>query len=150
MSIEVSEAIPGGHMAADINAKLANLGIYDVKLLYDDTIKPYGMWVVTQIEYRTSLILLPKSYNETNLKPYILWYCKDEETGKFRPPNDQDLMNIITVVKRAPTIWDKGEGRADHFDQLDAERDRKHREKLRDKVHTIAPAMKKALQKGNL
>lgn len=145
--IEVKESIRGASAALAINSKLASLGIHDVKLLHDKNIQPYGMWVVTQIEGKSNILLLPNSYAETNLKPYILWYCKDEKTGKFREPNDDDLMNIITVVKRAPSIWEKGEKRADKFDELDAKKDREHHAKLKEKVHEIAPAMKKAIRK---
>lgn len=149
MSILVSESIRGAGAAHSINAKLASLGIHDVKLLYDKNIQPYGMWVVTQIKGKSSVFLLPNSYNETDLEPYILWYCKDEQTGKFREPNDEDLMNIITVVKRAPEIWAQGERRADKFDEADAKKDDAHRQKLKDTVHDIAKPMKRAIQKGN-
>ena len=148
--ISVKERIPGANAAQSIMAKLIGLGIHDVKLLYDDGIKPYGMWAVTQIEGRASgLILLPKSYNETKLKPYILWWCKDEQ-ARFREPNEQDLVDIIKMVQRAPAIWEKGEKRADKFDEQDVEKDRKHKERLKGRVHQIAPAMKKALKAGNL
>lgn len=106
------------------------------------------MWAVVQVNRTNSSILMPDSYKEQ--EPYLLWWCKDEQTGKFREPNDDDLNNIITVVRRAPAIWEQGEKRADKFDELDAEKDRKYQEKFRDTIHQIAKPMKKAIKEGNL
>ncbi len=39
---------------------------------------------------------------------------------------------------------------ADQLDKQSAEKDRKHREGFKKKIHDIAPAMKKALKEGNL
>lgn len=147
--ILVKETVPGAAAAQSIMGKLANVGIHDVKLMYDKDILPNGMWAVVQIQGRTSSLLLPESYDATNLQPYILWWVKNNE-GRFREPNDEDLMNIITVVKRAPKIWEQGEKRADHFDELDAKKDQAHQQRFKDRIHDIAPAMKKALRKGNL
>lgn len=105
------------------------------------------MWAVVQVNRASSSILMPDSYKEQ--EPYILWWCKDEQTGKFREPNDHDLENIVTVVRRAPKIWEQGERRADKFDELDAKKDEAHRQKFKDTVHDIAKPMKKAIQKGN-
>lgn len=123
-------------------------GIHDVQLFYDKSILPNGMWAVVQVNRASSSILMPDHYNEQ--QPYILWWCKNEHDGKFREPNDEDLMNIITIVKRAPSIWEKGERRADEFDAADEKKDRKHKEAFRDKIHTIAKPMKNAIQKGKL
>lgn len=137
--------IPGLTQAKDIEAKIHNLGIQDIQLFFDNQTK---MWAVCQVHKRGG-ILLPNTYQEDGIKPYILWWVKNEKGG-YRTPNDQDLMNIVTVVKRAPSIWAQGEKRADKFDEQDAEKDRKHKEKFHDKIHKIAPAMKKALKEGNL
>lgn len=147
MSILVSEAIPGRGAALSIMSSLQKAGIRDIQLFYDETILPNGMWAVVQVNKTNSSILMPDSYKEQ--EPYLLWWCKDEQTGQFREPNDEDLNNIITVVKRAPTIWDQGERRADKFDELDAKKDEAHRKKLKDTVHDIAKPMKRAIQKGN-
>lgn len=149
--ILVKESIPGAGAASSIVNKLKGLGIHDVQLFYDKGILPNGMWAVVQIvgQSHHSNLIMPESYNSTPLKPYLLWWCKDER-AQFRVPNDQDLINILTVVKRAQGIWDKGEKRADDFDKKDADKDEKHKQKFKQKIHEIAPAMKKALKKGNL
>lgn len=147
--ILVKEQIPGAGAARAIIAKLENLDIYDVKLLYDKNIIPHGMWAVVQVQKRASIFVMPENYASTDLEPYILWWCKDDQS-KFREPNDQDLMDIITIVKRAPDIWAQGEKRADKFDELDVDKDRKHKEKFKQKIHEIAPAMKKAIKSGNI
>lgn len=140
---------PGIKEASLINSKLKSIGINDVQLLFDDGILPKGMWAVCQTEKKTNILLMPGSYNESGIKPYILWWCKDEQ-AQFRIPNDNDLMDIITVVKRAPDIWAQGEKRADKFDEVDAKKDQAHRQRFKDRIHDIAPAMKKALKEGNL
>lgn len=134
--------VPGLSQAKGIESKVHSLGIQDIQLFFDQGIK---MWAVCQV-HKHGGILLPDSYQQDGIKPYILWWCKDD-TGHYRTPNEQDLMDIVTVVKRAPSIWEQGEKRADKFDELDAEKDRKHRAKLKEKVHEIAPAMKKAIRK---
>lgn len=147
--IGVKTIAPGIKEASLINAQLERIGIHDVRLFFDKDILPRGMWAVVQIAKKTTNLLLPESYDQTDLQPYILWWVKDD-TGHYRNPDDTDLMKIVTVVKRAPTIWNKGEKRADKFDALDAEKDRKHREKFKQKIHDIAPAMKKAIREGNM
>lgn len=137
--------VPGAKEAKTIERQIHAVGIKDVQLFFDNQIK---MWAVCQVEKHGG-ILLPDNYNENGVKPYILWWCKNE-TGAFRVPNDTDFINVLKVVQQAPKIWAQGEKRADKFDAQDAEKDHKHREKLHDRVHEIAPAMKKALKKGNL
>jgi hypothetical protein len=145
--ILVPRTIPGKSQAASIMSSLSKAGIHDIQMFYDPTIIPSGMWAVVQVVGVSSDILLPKKYNAQ--KPYILWWCKDED-GKFRYPNDHDLDSIIQVVRRAPKIWAEGEDRANKFEALDAEKDRKHNQKFKDKIHEIAPDMKRAIREGNL
>lgn len=140
--------IPGAQAASAIRNKLRSIGIKDVQLFYDKNIKPKGMWAVVQIERPVSTLIMPASYTP-EIKPYILWWCKNEK-AQYRDPSERDLRDIITVVTRAPKIWAEGEKRADKFEAQDAEKDRKHQEKFKQKIHEIAPAMKKALKKGNL
>lgn len=143
----VREQTPGLTVAKDINDRLSALGIHDVQLMFD---KQINMWAVIQINKKApSQLLLPKTYKETDLEPYILWWCKNNE-GRFRLPDLDDLANIVKMIKQAPDIWAKGEKRADKFDQQDADKDRKHQDKFKQKIHEIAPAMKKAIKKGNL
>lgn len=137
--------IPGLTQAKDIEARLHNLGIQDVQLFFDNQTR---MWAVCQV-HKHGGILLPDNYQQDGIKPYILWWCKND-TGRYRTPNDQDFIDIVTVVKRAPNIWEKGEKRADEFDAKDAEKDRKHQEKFHDRIHAIAPAMKKAIKAGKM
>lgn len=139
--------IPGKTAAEKIMSMLSKVGIRDIQMFYDPDIKPFGMWAVVQVVGMSSSIIMPKGYNQQ--KPYLLWWCKDND-GKYRDPNDQDLDNIITVVRRAPEIWAMGEGRADKFEEQDKEKDRKHRQKLKDKVHEIAPTMAQALRERKL
>lgn len=142
--------MPGAKEAVSIIRRLRGIGIHDVTLFLDTKIQPHGMWAVVQITGRTDNLIMPESYMATELRPYLLWWCKDERDAKFRIPNEEDLSNIVRVVRRAKDIWDKGEGRADGFDAKDAEKDRKHNEAFHDKIHSVAPRLKKALKEGNL
>lgn len=152
LSVSVKEAVPGKREADDINNKLKKAGIYDVQLFYDNGVKPNGMWYVVQIQKAVNNILLPNSYWEGGVRPYIMWLCKTNE-GHFRIPNDQDLHDIIAVVTNAKAAWDRGETGDDVADRLDAkvaEKDAKHREKQHQMVKDIAPAMKKAIKAENM
>lgn len=147
MDIQVIEKMPGAKEAASINRRLKGVGIYDVTLFHDSNIQPYGMWAVVQIKGETNNLVMPESYESTSLEPYLLWWCKNELDGKFRIPNEEDFRNIIRMVRHAQSVWDKGERRADEFDELDVEKDRKHKEKFHDKIHSIAPELQKAIRK---
>lgn len=139
--------MPGAKEAASINRRLKSAGIHDVTLFHDNNIQPYGMWAVVQINGETNNLMMPESYGATSLEPYLLYWCKDERDGRFRVPNEQDFRNILLMVRRAQDIWDKGEKRADEFEAKDAQKDRKHKEKFHDKIHSIAPELKKAIRK---
>lgn len=139
--------IPGKTPADKIMSSLSKAGIKDIQMFYDPNIKPFGMWAVVQVVGISSNIIMPERYNDQ--QPYLLWWCKDND-GRYRDPNDEDLDNIITVVKRAPEIWAMGESRADKFDAQDFDKDQKHRDKLKKKVHEIAPGMKKAIRERKL
>ena len=144
--IFVREVTPGLSAASHIMSKLKEIGIHDVQLFYDKNIQPRGMWAVVQVRKRSSSILMPDSYAKGGIEPYIMWWCKTID-GHFRLPNDNDLTDIIKVATAAPKVWADPEKFADSIDEASAEKDRKHREKFRQKIHDIAPAMQKAIQK---
>lgn len=119
----------------------------DVQLFFDDQVQPHGIWVMCQVMKRSSSLILPSSYMQDGIKPYIMWYIKDVE-GRARVPNERDVMDVIATRQRAEKIWEKGgDYLADKLDEQDAEKDARHRQKLKDKVHEIAPDMKKAIRK---
>ena len=136
-----------GHQEAKyVQGKIRQAGIQDVQLFWDEQIK---MWVICQVQ-KYGGILLPDNYAQDGIKPHIMFYCKDNQ-GHGRLPNDQDIMDVIAIVSRAQTSFKKGgDWLANEFDAQTAEKDRKHQEKFKERIHEIAPAMKKALKKGNL
>lgn len=143
MDIQVKEQIPGIGNAKHIQDTLRKAGIQDVELFFDQQIR---MWAVCQVYKNKGNFILPTNYFDGGVKPLIMWWCKNE-IGAFRAPNDQDLLDILAVVKRAPKIWEAGgEARADKFDAVDAKKDEAHKQKLKDTVKQIAPAMKRAVQ----
>lgn len=144
--IYVKEKVPGLAQANFVESKIKSLGIKDIQLFFDEQLK---MWAVCQIQHRGG-ILLPRQYAENGIKPHILWYCKTNE-GTFRLPNENDIHDVLVTVKRAEiTFAHGGNALADEFDKQSAEKDRKHNEKFKQRIHDIAPAMKKALKESNL
>jgi hypothetical protein len=129
-----------------VQGKIRQAGIQDVQLFFDPQIK---MWAVCQV-MKHGGILLPEKYLQDGIKPHIMFYIKDNE-GRARLPSEQDISDIVVIATRAQTSFKKGgDWLADRFDDQSAEKDRKHQEKFKQKIHTIAPAMKKALKSGNL
>lgn len=148
----IPTTIPGKDKANKIMAALSRSGIRDVQLFYDKDLVPKGMWAVVQVQRNTSSLILPESYTKDNIRPYILWWCKTN-TGHYRDPNDEDLYNIVAVVTNARIGFKEdphGEQLADRLDEQSKEKDRKHNENFKKKIHEIAPAMKRALRTGNL
>lgn len=143
-------AIPGLDQAKYVEGKIRELGITDVKLFYDSMIQPQGMWVVCQVKKNTGRILLPDNYQQDDIKPMIMWYCKTAD-GHFRFPGEQDISDIVVIVNKAQKTWDEGgDVLADRLDAQSAEKDEKHQAAFKQKIHTIAKPMKKAIRSGNL
>lgn len=147
MSIKSKEKIPGLNEAKEVQAKILQAGIEDVKLFYDPYVVPFGMWAVVQVKRDTSRLIMPDSYKQENLQPLIMWWCKDAES-KFRVPNENDAKDVIIVVRRAQKVWAKGGDKLDdEFIKQDEAKEKAHREKQRDRIHAIAPELKKAIRR---
>lgn len=147
MSIKSKEKVPGLNEAKAVLDTIHRAGIEDVKLFYDNTILPFGMWCVVQVKRDTSRILMPDSYKQENLQPLIMWWCKDEH-GRFRVPNQQDASDIIISVKRAQVAWKKGGDKLDdEFIKQDQAKEAAHRAKQRERIHAVAPDLQKAIQR---
>jgi len=144
MDITIKEGVPGLKEARMVEAAIHKVGIQDIQLLFDEQLR---MWAVVQVQKKAkSLILLPKSYNETDIKPYLLWWCKNEK-GAYRSPNDIDVTDIIAVVTRAHAHFaDGGKTLNEGLERQDAEKQQAHEKKFHDRIHAIAPAMKKAIR----
>lgn len=129
-----------------VQEKIKQLGVQDIELYFDNTILPDGMWSICQVNKPSGNILLLRD-TTIQTEPQILWWCKTQD-GHSRVPNDQDVSDIIITVKRAHNLWDKGgDWMADEFEKQDAERDRKHQEKFKERIHEVAPKLKKAIRK---
>lgn len=141
----MNKPVRDGPAAQYVQDKLKSLGIHDVEMYWDQQI---GMWAVCQVYRPSGKIMLLRGTQLPEQKPQIMWWVKDNE-GRYRVPSDRDIHDVIVTVQRAQKIWEKGgDWLADKFDEQDKKRDDAHRQKLKDTVHDIAPAMKKAIQKG--
>lgn len=139
--------IPGLKQAKYVQDKIRELGIQDIQLFFDGNIEPQGMWVMCQIQKISSGLILPKTYNENGIKPYILWYIKDNDS-RYRHPSDQDISDVVATVHRSQKSWKMGgDWMADRLDEQSNQKDLKHRENFKKKIHAIAPEMKKAVRK---
>lgn len=148
-NILVKEAMPGASAASAVMSKLRQTSIQDVQLFYDPDVVPYGMWAVVQVQKRSHSLILPTNYNQDNIQPYIMWWCKTND-GHFRVPNEQDLSDIIAVVTNGRKQLENdptGEKMARRLDEQSAAKDAKHHADFRQKIKDIAPEMKKAVQK---
>lgn len=127
-----------------INAKIKQLGIHDVELMLDAQI---NMWAVVQVFKPSGKILVfgdPKTYETA---PTIMWWCKKED-GTPRPPNEQDLHDIVMTVKRAQITFDKGSDWM--VDKIEAEEKAKYdenRKRQSERIRSYAPKMKRAIRK---
>lgn len=135
--------VSGLQEAQYVQNKIRQAGIQDVQLFWDDRA---GIWAVCQVMKRGG-ILLPDSYAQDGIKPHIMFYIKNK-LGGYRTPNDQDVIDVIATVHQSERTFEKGgDWLADQLDEQSADKDRKHRAKLKEKVHEIAPALKKAIKK---
>lgn len=136
--------IRGLKEAQYVQGKIRELGIQDIQLFYDEELQ---MWAVCQVKKRGG-ILLPKSYMEDDIRPSIMWWVKDMN-GVYRNPSDRDISDVAVTVNRSKTWFEHGGGDrlADEFEKQDAAREQKHAEKFKEKIHKIAPDMKKAIRK---
>lgn len=142
--IVVKEGAPGLEAANYVQAKIDALGVQDIKIMFDKEIR---MWAICQVEKRTNQILLPEYYTQDDIRPMIMWWCKDNQ-GRFRAPNDNDVNDVIVTVTKAHKIWDKGgDWLDDQFKAKDLEREIAHQRKFKKRIKEIAPEMKRAIRK---
>lgn len=142
--IDVTEAIPGKAAAHRVQDRIRELGIQDVQLFFDNQIR---MWAVCQVRQRTtSLTLLSDIYN-TPIEPYIMWWVKNQH-GAYREPSEQDVNDVVATVERAHKIWAKGgDWLADRLDDQDLRQHAMHVQRQRERIHAVAPALKRAIRR---
>lgn len=145
--IQVKTAVPGLGAANSIMGKIKQIGIQDVEMMFDKDIQ---MWAVVQVFKPTGKIILLDKPEDYQSQPYILWWCKTPQ-GTYREPNDQDLHDVVVTVKRAAVVFDKGSDWM--IDKIEAKEKAdydENRRKQSEKIRSIAPAMKKAIKKGDI
>ena len=147
MSIYIKESIPGINEAKQVEAMIQSAGIKDIKIFYDKEILPNGMWAICQVNKDTSQILIPNSFNENKVQPTILWWCKDRE-GRFRLPNENDINDVIVIASKANKTWENGGDKLDDkFIEQDIKKQADYKKAQRDKIHSFAPELQKAIRK---
>lgn len=145
--MQVKTAIPGLKEANKLLSDIKRLGIHDVEPMYDKDVLPDGMWAIVQVFRPSGKILLLNEPSSYETQPIVMFWCKDKD-GKFRVPNDQDLSDIVVIVKRAQVWFDKG---SDYMiDQIETKEKKtydENRQKQSERIRSFAPSMKKAIRK---
>jgi hypothetical protein len=86
----------------------------------------------------------PQSYAT---EPNLMFWIKTDD-GHYRTPSDQDLSDIVVIVKRSEVWFDKGSDKM--IDQIEAKEKAdydKRRQAQTDKIRSYAKPLKKAIRK---
>lgn len=143
----VRERTPGLHAARRMEKLLRAAGINDIKFFFDDEMVHPGIWTVTQVAHDTERMIMPHDYATDGLRPTKMFLCKTAD-GRFRIPNKQDVSDIRIIVKRAHTLWSKGgDWMDDQFKKQDDAKNEAHAKQQRERLHAVAPDLKKAVRR---
>jgi len=104
--------VPGLQEAKAVQAEIKRLGVKDVELFWDAELK---MWSVCQVRKQNSGIIHLDQTKGTPVDKYLMFWCKSPEST-YRPPNKQDVQDVIVTVRKAQEWFKKGGA-----DRLEAE-----------------------------
>lgn len=134
--------VPGLSEAKYVQEKIRQAGIQDIQLFFDPQAK---IWAVCQVQKHGG-ILLPDYYAQDDIRPHILFYCKNE-VGAYRVPNDQDIIDVIATVQRSDVTFKQGgDWLADKLDEQDKQKYAEGRKKLTERVHSVSKPLQKAIR----
>lgn len=135
---------PGLEEARKVQAEIRRLGVQDIELKWD---AEFGVWCVVQIERSTGILVTMGSLSQGGEKLNLLWYCQNKEDGGYRPPNQDDVNNVIAVVRESHHWWEKGgDAYADEADRRDMEKRQKKEARHRERVQPHVKALQKAIR----
>lgn len=138
--------IPNIAEAQAVQQKIHKAGVRDVTLMYDPTITPkhgpQGMWAVVQSFKMPSTILTMDNQNMTKTESTIMFWCKNAKDGTYRPPSDQDVGDVLSIVQRAQVTFRKGgDWLINQAEKREAERkeelDHRHHERIRKNMQEL-------------
>lgn len=130
--------------ARRVQAMIDKLGVKDVVLMYD---KEIHMWSVNQVFRKPSVILTMDPKNMHGLGATIMFWIKNND-GTYRVPSDQDVNDVIAIVTRAQTWFDKGsDAMLDEVEKAEKETYDKNRQKQSERILSFAKPLKKAIKK---
>lgn len=143
MIVNRDTQVPGLKEARAVQAEIKRLGVRDVELFFDGSI---GIWAVCQVRQQNTGILTMDNLTGTKVEQMIMWYCTNNE-GKFRPPNKDDVNNVIATVRRAQEVFKRGgDWLADKLDQQDEEKRKKKEELHRERMQPHVKRLKRAIR----
>jgi hypothetical protein len=137
-------AVAGLSQSRMVQATIKRVGVQDVELFYDVGL---GIWGVYQVRKINTGIITLDNLEGAKVEQLLMWYCTNKK-GEYRPPDEQDIHNVIATVHRAEH-WFKQGGDA-LADELEAQEDAKKAvkdKKISDKIQSIAKPLKKAIKK---
>lgn len=136
--------IPGLRQANLIMADLKRLGIQDVELMFD---KQTLLWAAVQVFKPSGRILLlgdPRTY-ET--EPTIMFWIRNNDMT-YRDPSEQDLSDIIAIVKRAQVWFEQGSDKMiDEMEKQEKATYDQNRKAQSDKIRSVSKPLKRAIRK---
>lgn len=96
--------LPNNREAQYVINSLKRIGIKDVQLFYDLQTK---LWAMCQVNQVPTTILTLDNASGSKIQPTILWWVRTPE-GKYRPPGDKDISDMVAIAQRAQITWQKG------------------------------------------
>lgn len=136
--------VPGLREAKAVQTEIKRLGVKDVELFWDAELK---MWGVCQVRKQDSGIIRLDQTKGTPVDKYLMFWCKNAESA-YRPPNKQDVQDVIVNVRKAQEWFKKGG--ADRLEaELNKQDDKKRaakEQKIKDRFKPHLKALKKSIR----
>jgi hypothetical protein len=143
MLVTKDTQVPGLREAQAVQAEIDRLGVRDVKLFFDGEI---GIWAVCQVTGNTSGFVTLDNPDGSRTNKSLMFYCKND-IGAYRPPNQNDVNDVIAVVRRAQETFKRGgDWFADKLDKQDEERRKKKEEQHKERVRPHMKRLKRAIR----
>lgn len=145
MILQNDNTIPGLQEAKAMQLQVKRLGIPDVVFMYD---APLKMWMVVQLKKSAHGMVVLENFAGDEREPWLLWYCKTDKS-MYRPPNENDVNDIIATVHRAQKWLAPGGGDklADELETQENIKKVNNAEQLKERLGPYIRPLKKAIRK---
>lgn len=143
MFIQKDTTVPGLREAREVQSTIKRLGIQDVELFFDAEI---GVWCVVQVRKENTGIVTMDNLSGAKADPWLLWYCTNND-GKYRPPNEKDINDVVATVRRAEKWFTQGgDALVDKLEDQEQDKRMKKEQKLRERLAPHVKDLKRAIR----